>query len=222
MEVGAYRYYEPSTCGLNWSGMMEDMKVCPRKWDAARSDFNRYRSVRRIGMCRRLIMVLTHGRVSQNLANGSAVLLHACAHNPTGVDLIMDQWAELSELFKVRPTCVLSLCLECKPKRSHVYAKTRPGTHLYWTHLVIVCRPTSSTFSHLSLSPLLICRRSSSSPCLTWRIRGSHLVILIATQQPCASSLTKATPSLSARALLRIWVSTVSVENVGLSGTILV
>ena len=33
---------------------------------------------------------------------GSAVLLHACAHNPTGVDLNAAQWKELSDLFKKR------------------------------------------------------------------------------------------------------------------------
>lgn len=27
-------------------------------------------------------------------------LLHACAHNPTGVDPTQDQWAELSKLMK--------------------------------------------------------------------------------------------------------------------------
>ena len=31
---------------------------------------------------------------------GSVVLLHACAHNPTGVDLTQEQWKELSALFK--------------------------------------------------------------------------------------------------------------------------
>jgi len=31
---------------------------------------------------------------------GSAVLLHACAHNPTGMDPSMEQWAELSQLMK--------------------------------------------------------------------------------------------------------------------------
>lgn len=31
----------------------------------------------------------------------SVVLLHACAHNPTGVDPTPAQWQELSELFKV-------------------------------------------------------------------------------------------------------------------------
>ena len=33
-------------------------------------------------------------------AAGSAVLLHACAHNPTGVDPSMDQWRELSAVLK--------------------------------------------------------------------------------------------------------------------------
>jgi len=31
---------------------------------------------------------------------GSTVLLHACAHNPTGVDPTLDQWTELAKLFK--------------------------------------------------------------------------------------------------------------------------
>jgi aspartate aminotransferase len=36
----------------------------------------------------------------QKIPNGSVVLLHACAHNPTGVDLTEDQWKEVSALFK--------------------------------------------------------------------------------------------------------------------------
>jgi len=32
--------------------------------------------------------------------NGSVFLLHACAHNPTGVDPSMDQWAAISSLMK--------------------------------------------------------------------------------------------------------------------------
>ena len=31
---------------------------------------------------------------------GSAVLLHACAHNPTGMDPTLEQWAEISQLVK--------------------------------------------------------------------------------------------------------------------------
>lgn len=35
-----------------------------------------------------------------NLPNGSLVLLHACAHNPTGVDPTPEQWQELSNIIK--------------------------------------------------------------------------------------------------------------------------
>jgi len=38
--------------------------------------------------------------VVQAIPDNSAVLLHACAHNPTGVDLQQDQWRELSALMK--------------------------------------------------------------------------------------------------------------------------
>ena len=34
-------------------------------------------------------------------------VLHACAHNPTGVDPTKEQWMELSEIFKVRPVLPL-------------------------------------------------------------------------------------------------------------------
>ena len=34
------------------------------------------------------------------IPEGSVVLLHACAHNPTGVDPSTAQWKELSALFK--------------------------------------------------------------------------------------------------------------------------
>ncbi|KAI9332224.1 pyridoxal phosphate-dependent transferase [Obelidium mucronatum] len=37
-----------------------------------------------------------------NLPNESVVLLHACAHNPTGVDPTEAQWRELSDLFKAK------------------------------------------------------------------------------------------------------------------------
>lgn len=35
-----------------------------------------------------------------NLAQGSVILLHACCHNPSGMDLSREQWKELSELIK--------------------------------------------------------------------------------------------------------------------------
>lgn len=37
----------------------------------------------------------------QNAPNGSFFMLHACAHNPTGVDPTEEQWREISYQFKV-------------------------------------------------------------------------------------------------------------------------
>ena len=37
-----------------------------------------------------------------SMPKGSAILLHACCHNPTGVDLTLEQWRELSQLIKAR------------------------------------------------------------------------------------------------------------------------
>jgi aspartate aminotransferase len=48
-----YRYFDPSTKGVQFNGFMEDLHAMP---------------------------------------TGSVVLLHACAHNPTGCDLTPDQW----------------------------------------------------------------------------------------------------------------------------------
>ena len=36
----------------------------------------------------------------QNANEGSIVVLHACAHNPTGVDLTQDQWKKLAEIIR--------------------------------------------------------------------------------------------------------------------------
>lgn len=36
----------------------------------------------------------------QKIPEKSIILLHACAHNPTGVDPTKDQWAELSQVIK--------------------------------------------------------------------------------------------------------------------------
>ena len=34
--------------------------------------------------------------------NGSIFMLHACAHNPTGVDPTMEQWKEISAAIKAK------------------------------------------------------------------------------------------------------------------------
>ena len=36
----------------------------------------------------------------KNATPGSIILLHTCAHNPTGVDPSLDQWKQISEVCK--------------------------------------------------------------------------------------------------------------------------
>jgi aspartate aminotransferase len=38
--------------------------------------------------------------ISKNAEPGSVVLLHACAHNPTGIDPTQEQWKEISTIVK--------------------------------------------------------------------------------------------------------------------------
>mmetsp|Transcript_18541 Transcript_18541/g.31173 ORF Transcript_18541/g.31173 Transcript_18541/m.31173 type:complete len:428 (+) Transcript_18541:77-1360(+) len=61
VEEKTVRYYNPETKGLDFEGMMEDIKQADK---------------------------------------GSFFLLHACAHNPTGVDPSAEQWQEMSSLMK--------------------------------------------------------------------------------------------------------------------------
>ena len=61
LKVESYRYYNKDTIGLDFDGMVEDIKKMPQ---------------------------------------GSMVLLHACAHNPTGVDPTQDQWKAISDAVK--------------------------------------------------------------------------------------------------------------------------
>ncbi|KAA8495555.1 Aspartate aminotransferase, mitochondrial [Porphyridium purpureum] len=59
--VKGYTYYDASTCGLDFKGMVADIEKMPPS---------------------------------------SVVLLHACAHNPTGVDPSKAQWDQLSALMR--------------------------------------------------------------------------------------------------------------------------
>ncbi|GAB4837259.1 Aspartate aminotransferase 3, chloroplastic [Ancistrocladus abbreviatus] len=61
LSVKTYRYYDPSTRGLNFRGLLEDLGSAP---------------------------------------SGAIVLLHACAHNPTGVDPTLQQWEEIKQLIR--------------------------------------------------------------------------------------------------------------------------
>ncbi|KAL8153199.1 hypothetical protein V2J09_010959 [Rumex salicifolius] len=61
LEVKSYRYYDPTTRGLDFQGLCEDLEAAP---------------------------------------NGAIVLLHACAHNPTGVDPTHEQWEKIRQLMR--------------------------------------------------------------------------------------------------------------------------
>ncbi|MCJ1253410.1 aspartate transaminase aat1 [Lignoscripta atroalba] len=61
LEVEKYRYYNKDTIGLDFDGMVADLKSAPE---------------------------------------GSMILLHACAHNPTGIDPSESQWKQISDVMK--------------------------------------------------------------------------------------------------------------------------
>uniref|UniRef100_A0A8C7EQM0 Aspartate aminotransferase n=1 Tax=Neovison vison TaxID=452646 RepID=A0A8C7EQM0_NEOVI len=61
MQLHGYRYYDPKTCGFDFTGALEDISKMPQQ---------------------------------------SVLLLHACAHNPTGVDPRPEQWKEIATVVK--------------------------------------------------------------------------------------------------------------------------
>ncbi|KAL4295323.1 hypothetical protein GQ457_12G023100 [Hibiscus cannabinus] len=61
LSVKTYGYYDPTTLGLNFQGLLEDLGAAPA---------------------------------------GAVVLLHACAHNPTGVDPTVEQWEQIRQLIR--------------------------------------------------------------------------------------------------------------------------
>ncbi|KAK3675153.1 aspartate transaminase aat1 [Recurvomyces mirabilis] len=61
LEVKQYRYYNKDTIGLDFDGMIADIKAMPKN---------------------------------------SILLLHACAHNPTGIDPTEEQWKGISDAVK--------------------------------------------------------------------------------------------------------------------------
>lgn len=87
----------------------------------------------------------------QNAPNGSFFLLHACAHNPTGVDPSEEQWREISYLFKVKNsrTCILF-------------------NYVSWSSYWFVCHKTML---------LLVFRLRIISHSLTWHTKVLPVVI---------------------------------------------
>jgi len=61
LKTTEYRYFNSKTLGLDYQGLLEDLKNAPE---------------------------------------GSVILLHACAHNPTGVDPTQEQWKGIAEVMR--------------------------------------------------------------------------------------------------------------------------
>lgn len=61
-DIRTYRYWDPKTRGINFSGLLEDLNNAPE---------------------------------------GAVVILHACAHNPTGCDPTQEQWKQIADVMEV-------------------------------------------------------------------------------------------------------------------------
>ncbi|KAK2978901.1 hypothetical protein RJ640_012509 [Escallonia rubra] len=72
LSVKTYRYYDPATRGLNFQGLNLSC------------------------------FLHLHGLLEDlgSAPSGAIVLLHACAHNPTGVDPTLGQWAQIRQLMR--------------------------------------------------------------------------------------------------------------------------
>lgn len=81
-----FHYYHPESKGLDFASLMDDVKVIKNDiWN----------------FFLETVVDIVFLDVSQNAPKGSFFLLHACAHNPTGVDPTVEQWKEMSYQFKV-------------------------------------------------------------------------------------------------------------------------
>ncbi|KAF5936160.1 hypothetical protein HYC85_027289 [Camellia sinensis] len=80
LSVKTYSYYDPATRGLNFQG---SMYIC---FLSCYDDF--FFGV--IGLLDDL----------SSAPSGAIVLLHACAHNPTGVDPTLEQWEQIRKLMR--------------------------------------------------------------------------------------------------------------------------
>lgn len=56
--------------------------------------------------------------MSQKIPEQSVILLHACAHNPTGVDPKPEQWKEIAAIAKVSVHHPITFCLYVNIRKS--------------------------------------------------------------------------------------------------------
>ncbi|KAI5640706.1 aminotransferase class I and II domain-containing protein [Phthorimaea operculella] len=104
-----YRYYDPKTNGFDLKGALEDIHVVHMStptWGnhpqicnmiGLKHEKYRYYDPKTNGFDLKGALEDIH-----KMPEGSIILLHACAHNPTGVDPNIKEWEQLSEAIKAR------------------------------------------------------------------------------------------------------------------------
>ena len=80
--VKKYRYYDPSTKSVDFEGLYQDIEV-------------QFFTIN-ILVYKDLILFYYLKAAPEN----SVMVMHGCAHNPSGIDISQDQWSQLSKLFK--------------------------------------------------------------------------------------------------------------------------
>ncbi|XLR28373.1 hypothetical protein S83_056273, partial [Arachis hypogaea] len=95
----------------------------------------------------------------QNAPDGSFFLLHACAHNPTGVDPSEEQWQEISSLIKIPDLLVIVILDHYLPKRFIANLISLAEINLYLTEAQNTGESNGILFpkSNLRNSPCGVC-----------------------------------------------------------------
>jgi len=103
LQVKSYRYYNPKSITLDYTGLLEDLKVSPSLSSLSSSSFD-VKAVRNVFSFfypfSFFLFFLTR-LPTQSAPNGSIILLHVCAHNPTGIDPTEEQWKGIAAVVKV-------------------------------------------------------------------------------------------------------------------------
>ncbi len=114
-DVRRYRYYLKDTRGLDFEGMIEDIKVscmtyqdvcvcvcvlfCQTYRAVVVTEQVAHHSLELVIIVVILLAIVNY--ILQDAPEGSVLLLHACAHNPTGIDPTKEQWRRIMTLCKV-------------------------------------------------------------------------------------------------------------------------
>lgn len=71
-----------------------------------------------------------------NAPEGSVILLHACAHNPTGCDPSRQQWISIADVAEVLNTLKLTIkFLKTKNKSIHIHFRGKNISYFSTRHI---------------------------------------------------------------------------------------